>query len=62
MQSRLVESTPVASLVYNMVPQLVLRISYTAEGKIINLVVVSKTAVRLVVPAILFIMSVEVRP
>lgn len=62
MQSRLVESIPVASLVYNMVPQLVLRISYTAEGKIINLVVVSKTAVRLVVPAILFIMSVEVRP
>lgn len=62
MQSRLVESIPVVSLVYNMVPQLVLRISYTAEGKIINLVVVSKTAVRLVVPAILFIMSVEVRP
>jgi len=61
-QSRLVESIPVVSLVYNMVPQLVLRISYTAEGKIINLVVVSKTAVRLVVPAILFIMSVEVRP
>jgi len=61
-QSRLVESIPVSSLVYNMVPQLVLRISYTAEGKIINLVVVSNTAVRLVVPAILFIMSVEVRP